>query len=65
MHRDLWGYGKCAGDKQKPRQKNVQHCEKGRPPLNEDSAIIMALVLLLMSDNPDEILISALLYILS
>ncbi len=65
MHRDLWGYEKGAGDKEHSRRKNPQHQKNGKQQPDEDSAIIMALVLLLMSDNPDEILICALLYILS
>ena len=66
MHRDLWSYGKGMGDKEKSRQKNMQHRKKAnRRPSDEDRAIIMSLVLILMSDNADEILISALLYILS
>ena len=66
MHRNLWGYGEGAADKSRRHQKKRQS-PGGAVPFQADSdtAIILALVLLLWEDNPDEILICMLLYILS
>ena len=58
MHRDFWyngcGNGGCSQ-------------QKSKPPLNgdRDSALLIALLFILLSDGGDEMLIMALLYILS
>lgn len=62
MHKDFWNTQNGYISKSLPPKKRMPDMFSGADP---DAAIILPLILLLMSDGGDEMLIMALLYILS
>ncbi|MBQ8503938.1 MAG: hypothetical protein IJ491_06665 [Clostridia bacterium] len=61
MHKDFWSTQNGQSKKSLPPKKRISDSGFSDP----DTAILLPLILLLMSDGGDEILIMALIYILS